>query len=73
MTRRFFAEASPQRTGGEKDHRRKVMAAQLCSVVAPAAMKLGYVHMTEEVHWYGDWASLVSGLELARYPEIEWE
>ena len=36
-------------------------------------MKLGYVHMTEEVHWYGDWASLVSGLELARYPEIEWE
>jgi hypothetical protein len=50
MTRRSFAEVLPQKTGGEKERRRKLTAAQLCSVVGPAATKLGYAHKTGAVY-----------------------
>jgi hypothetical protein len=70
MTRRSFAEVLLQKTGGVKEHRRKVTAAQCCSVVGPAATKLGYVRKTGVVH-QRDWASLVSGLVVARHLAIE--
>lgn len=44
-------EALPRQTAGEKERRRKVMAIQLCSVVGPAATKLGYVYKTGAVYW----------------------
>lgn len=65
-------EALPRQTAGEKEHRRKVMATQLCSVVGPAVTKLGYEYTTGALHWQRDWASLVSGLEVAQHLAIEW-
>lgn len=65
-------EAPPQQTGDARRHHRRGMAAQLCLVVAPAAMKHGCVHTTGAVHW-SCWASLVSGIGVARHLRIEWE
>lgn len=50
MTRRSFAVAPPQQMAGVRKHRRRVVVTQLCSVVALAAMKHGYVHTTGVVY-----------------------